>query len=373
MTMLLKPKLRHPCRKILSLGLCYLLITMDLSCAFSVGKYWSHRRAGTTTPQQQRRIGDAVSIVVGGSSYGRSCAALLATNNNEDDKERELDERLDFLAHRLKLEVFDLDEVIYGFDSQDPTYGLEVIHTEISIPTDGSAGLGLVLKEMAGNADGRGLVLIREVSGNALQATSPIRTGDIIIGVRTQNGGFKARTTGLNYDGTVEAIGMAKEEAAALAAATGDAKTMVLCFELNRLVKRAKATVDVQDEKGDFVGTIDALAGENLRRLLLRKGIKLYDERTKRFDMPYSTGDCAGEGLCGTCLVAVKSGDMDALNPKDTSETLITNGRPASWRASCRTVVGSNNQECHLTIRVKPQSAYTDELNPGVKSISDAV
>lgn len=33
--------------------------------------------------------------------------------------------------------------------------------------------------------------------------------------------------------------------------------------------------------------------------------VKVYDPRTKRFDQPYATGNCAGEGTCGTCFVEV--------------------------------------------------------------------
>lgn len=299
------------------------------------------------------------------SASGWSSAAVWATALGSDVfGKRELDDRLLFIAQRLKLEVFDLDEGIYGFDSQDPAYGLEVIQTDVTLK-DG--GLGLVLTEMAGNADGRGLVLISEVAGNAAKASFPIQVGDVITGVRTTTGKFQARTTGLNYDGTVEAIGLAKEQALSKDA-EGDG---ILSLQLNRLVRRAKILVEVQDEKGD-VTMIEARAGENLRRLLLRKSIQLYDRRTKRFDMPYATGDCAGEGLCGTCLVAVQSTTSpDMLNPKDNLETLITKGRPLSWRASCRTIVGANNQDGTMSIQVKPQSRYTDEINPGVKSLSE--
>ena len=297
----------------------------------------------------------------------RSLTWVQSNSKNDMDTERELEERLDFIAHRLRLQVFDLDEGIYGFHSQDPDYGLEVVQTDI--PLQEGEGLGLVLTELAGSADGRGLVLISDVSGNAARASSPIHVGDVITGVRTATGSFKARTTGLNYDGTVEAIGEAKETL--FEETTTKGKGGVLSFQMNRLVKRANITVHVQDEKGDTV-TIPARAGENLRRLLLRKEIQLYDRRTKRFDMPFATGDCAGEGLCGTCLVAVQSSTWDDfLNPKDDLEQLITKGRPLSWRASCRTTVGANNQDGTLRIQLKPQSQYSDEINPGVKGIAD--
>jgi ferredoxin len=113
---------------------------------------------------------------------------------------------------------------------------------------------------------------------------------------------------------------------------------------------------------------IDALAGENLRRLLLRKGIKIYNPKTKRFDMPFATGDCAGEGLCGTCLVAIQEG-RDLLSPPQADEKRIIAGRPLSWRASCRTVVGPNNQPGTIRLQTQPQSNFEDELDPGVREL----
>ena len=58
------------------------------------------------------------------------------------------------------------------------------------------------------------------------------------------------------------------------------------------VVSRAnEAALDValmlEDAVSDNLKTIQALTGENLRRLLLRKGMQLYDYKTKRFDMPY--------------------------------------------------------------------------------------
>lgn len=118
------------------------------------------------------------------------------------------------------------------------------------------------------------------------------------------------------------------------------------------------------------VKIVQALAGENLRRLLQRKSIQLYNRKTKRFDMPYATGDCAGEGLCGTCLVKVEQG-MDLLSPKDSLERLITKGRPLSWRASCRTVVGPDNQPGTLRLQTQPQTGDDDEIDPGVRALDN--
>lgn len=274
-------------------------------------------------------------------------------------EEAALNEKLTNIARNLKLEIFDLDDGIYGYDSQDSRYGLEVIQTQVSIAN--GAGLGLVLTEIASNTDGRGLVLISEVSGNALQADpAEIQVGDVITSIRTTDRSVRERTTGLNYDGTVEAIGTVKEAA----------KDGILALELNRLVERAPIRVEIEDEAGE-IQVVEALAGENLRRLLLRKGVKLYDDRTKRFDMPFATGDCAGEGLCGTCLVDVRKGKDNLNDPNDDpGEKLVIRGRPLSWRASCRTIIGADNKPGTVRMKLKPQSGFDDELDPGVRSVS---
>jgi ferredoxin len=284
-----------------------------------------------------------------------------ATNDKEEEVTTDTqDEKLYEIAKRLKLEIFDLDEGIFGFESQDNAYALEVIHTSITLDAKTGA-LGLVLTEMAGNVDGRGLVLVSDVTGPAQKAhPAAIQVGDVITGIRTTDGSVRERTTGLNYDRTVEAIGTVKEAALA--------KDGEMYLEIDRLVARSPLTVEVVQADGSVLA-IDALAGENLRRLLLRKSVKIYNQNTKRFDMPYATGDCAGEGLCGTCLVAVQQG-ADLLSPKQGVEELITRGRPLSWRASCRTIIGPNNEGGKIRIRVQPQTNMEDELNPGVKPLN---
>lgn len=296
-----------------------------------------------------------------------SSSLLTASNENvmdttnideNDDEETRKFKYLMKIAQTLKLEIFDLEEGIYGYDCKDQQYGLEVIQTSIDLNA-GSDGLGLVLDEMASSSDGRGLVLISDVTGNAAKADPPIQIGDAITGIKA-GPKFRERVTGSNYDVTVDVIGIAKD------IALGPDGDGIISLELNRVVKRAKIVVEVDD--GNQVTRIDALAGENLRRLLMRKGIQLYDKETKRFDMPFASGDCAGEGLCGTCLVAVTEGG-ELLGDISDVEKMIMKGRPLSWRASCRTVVGANNQAGTIKLSTHPQSRFADELNPGVRSI----
>mmetsp|Transcript_16082 Transcript_16082/g.19348 ORF Transcript_16082/g.19348 Transcript_16082/m.19348 type:complete len:154 (-) Transcript_16082:113-574(-) len=140
-----------------------------------------------------------------------------------------------------------------------------------------------------------------------------------------------------------------------------------ISLELNRLVKRAKVKV-VVEEPGDPDGAteIDALAGDNLRLLLMHNHLKIYDDRTRRLDQPLATGNCGGDGVCGTCLVAIREGE-ESLNHKAPQEEEITTGRPKHWRAACKSIVGADNKEATIRVRVHPQSGFEDELlHPGV-------
>lgn len=100
------------------------------------------------------------------------------------------------------------------------------------------------------------------------------------------------------------------------------------------------------DFAGEYVGNFTSLAGygSNLRLALNAFNIRIYDERTyrwatfrccrnetmaqvlsilvrverhsilSRFDSPYQTGNCGGDGTCGTCVVAVLEGkEMQGL------------------------------------------------------------
>jgi len=257
---------------------------------------------------------------------------------------------LQSVSSGLKLEVFDLDEGAYGLAATRRECGIEVVNAKVAT----SPALGLELTEMARGGDGRGLVLVSGVSGNAQAAG--LRVGDALTFAR--GGAVERRLTALDYDLTVSAL---RECVSA---------SDVVTVEANRLVERAPVRVEYElPAPATGSGVVEALAGENLRKLLLRSGLTLYDPKTKRFDQPYATGDCAGEGICGTCLVKVVDG-ASSLSPRDPTEELITRGRPRSWRAACRCVVGADNTPATLKIALKPQSAFDDELNPGVKPLS---
>ena len=253
---------------------------------------------------------------------------------------------LNFVGKSLHLEVYDVDDAGgTRLVSRANDYALEVVKARL--PTKDALGLELV--EMASAKDGRGLVLVSGVSGAAAEAD--VRPGDALTFVRS--GSVEKRLTELDYDNTMAALKETINE--------GDD---TILMEFNRLVKRAPVTIEyeVYDDKGALAeGRLDALAGENLRRLLMRNHVQLYDPKTKRIDQPFATGDCAGEGICGTCIVDVLE-NADSLNPKDETELLITQSRPDSWRAACRCIVGADNKPHSATkIRLHPQSHFTEK------------
>jgi hypothetical protein len=208
-------------------------------------------------------------------------------------KATEIENQLDEIAHKVRLNVYDVDTSVYGIESKDPLYGIENIHTNIRM--DSSGWLGLELTEVAhSELDHRGLVLVSKVTGHALHDT-PIHVGDIIIGVFC--GDFKESTTGLDYDDTVDVINRAKKYS------LDHHEHGSITLELNRVVKKAQVKVIVDGDDGKET-QIDALAGDNLRLLLMHNHLQLYDERTHRMDQPNICGNCGGTFQC-KCSILV--------------------------------------------------------------------
>jgi ferredoxin len=195
--------------------------------------------------------------------------------------------------------------------------------------------------------------MVSAVKGHALVET-PIQVGDVIIGVFVGDT-LQESTTGLDYDDTVDVLSRAKQVA--------QEKDGVITLEVNRLVKRAPVKVMVQQNDGSEV-ELQALAGDNLRMLLLNNQVQLYDKHMHRLDQPSLTEDCGGEGICGTCMVSVLEG-MEHLNKIGPQERSILKHRPDTWRAACKTVVGADNQSNSvLRIRLHPQSVKHENLRP---------
>jgi hypothetical protein len=68
----------------------------------------------------------------------------VATKVIAGDVDAMAEQRLDDIARRLKLQVYDTDTGVYGFESKDPLYGIQTIHTFIEMDVHGHLGLTLV-------------------------------------------------------------------------------------------------------------------------------------------------------------------------------------------------------------------------------------
>lgn len=281
--------------------------------------------------------------------------SLLALHSTSMDQD--VTEWLDTVAHKLRLQVYDLDSGDYGFESKDPDYGIEVLRTFLHISEEDDK-LGLELTEVAhGRGDHRGLVLVSAILNQDVAQTKPIHIGDTIVGVFVGDH-FKESTTDLDYDETVDVLNRAKKYAHSVGGTT-------ISLELNRLVKRATIRILVEDETANEPVEFDAKAGDNLRSLLMHHHAALYGKgktALHRLDQPTLTSDCGGEGICGTCLVKINQG-MNHLNTIGPQEYSMLKGRPESWRASCKTVVGADNKE-ETTLRIR--------LHPWIPSESDS-
>eukprot|EP01041_Mallomonas_annulata_P004663 gene4663-9250_t len=248
---------------------------------------------------------------------------------------------ISFSAPRWKMICYDADDGIFGLDTMDPKLGVEIV--KVTIPREG--GLGLDLIEFKRSNDGRNMVLIESLTsgGNAANC-GLIKVGDTICSVGVEP--FMERTEGLGLDDTLDVIRNASPG------------SQQLTLVLKRLVKRKTLKVTFVNNNGDE-SSYTMLAGSNLRGEMFKKDIQVYDTRTKRFDQPYITGDCGGEGLCGTCLVECQFGS-EFLNKREGVEEMVTKKRPYNWRLSCKTIIGANNKSGDIKFRILPQRRWND-------------
>jgi ferredoxin len=223
-----------------------------------------------------------------------------------------------------------------------------------------NGGLGLELLEIAGGReDGLGIVVVSGIVEGGSADNSGVQLGDSIaqVAVQTvvQNNDMEGlmefqqessvETECLGYDATVDAI-------SSLPAAMEDNEVIVLT--LKRLRRKPKVTVKLQyppsQEESDT--TIELFSGENLRRAMLTRGVKLNDALSRRFDSG-GTGDCGGEATCSTCVVNVVQGG-ELLNPQAIQEEQMLKKNP-KWRLGCKAIVGHGMQQGEMTIRVNPR------------------
>jgi len=223
-----------------------------------------------------------------------------------------------------------------------------------------AGGLGLELLEIAGGReDGLGITIVSGIVEGGNSDGSGILPGDSIskLALRRRDSSrdgasleeseeeTSVSTECLGYDATVGAI-------MDMPILERDDETILITVK--RLRRKPKIMVKLQypPSQGEPDATIELFAGENLRRAMLTRGVKLNDALSRRFDSG-GIGDCGSEGTCATCVVAVSQG-MDLLNPIKTQEKQILEKNP-TWRMACKAIVGHGMKEGDMTLRVNPR------------------
>jgi ferredoxin len=189
-----------------------------------------------------------------------------------------------------------------------------------------------------GNADGSGIL-----SGDSISQLEVVRSES--SGNSETEETIAVSTECLGYDATIDAI---------LSLPEVSSKDEAVLLTIKRIRRKPRVTVKLQypPALNEPDTTIELFAGENLRRAMLTRGIKLNDKLSERFDSG-GLGDCGADGTCATCVVGVTKGE-ELLDPKKIQEEQILQKNPR-WRMACKTVVGYGMTEGEMTIQVNPR------------------
>ena len=219
-----------------------------------------------------------------------------------------------------------------------------------------AGGMGIELLELAGGrSDGLGITMVSGLIEGSNADGSGILPGDSISQFEVVKSESRGNTQTeeaasvsvecLGYDATIEAI-------MSLPEVSSDDETVLLTIK--RIRRKPRVTVKLQypPSQNEPDSTIELFAGENLRRAMLTRGIKLNDKLSERFDSG-GLGDCGADGTCATCVVGVTKGE-ELLDPKKIQEEQILKKNPR-WRMACKTVVGHGMTEGEMTIQVNPR------------------
>lgn len=254
--------------------------------------------------------------------------------------------------HAHNTQVTDLDEGVYGLESKDVAYAIEI--AKVNVPLSG--GLGLGLEELKRGRDGRGCVLVSALApgGNA-EKSGKIKVGDMVCYLGKEPKGM-VRTEGLDFEQTMGA--MQEYVGTKASSITLVLKRLVFRESIDVTFSYAPAPEEVAAGAEPWTKSVSMLTGSNLRKEMLRQSFPVYDKKTLRFDQPYVSGDCGGEGICGTCLCQVLEGKELLNKPDGVEDMVLKKWGAANWRLSCRTVVGAVNTPGNVRIKLTPQKPF---------------
>mmetsp|Transcript_9035 Transcript_9035/g.22052 ORF Transcript_9035/g.22052 Transcript_9035/m.22052 type:complete len:413 (+) Transcript_9035:251-1489(+) len=249
-----------------------------------------------------------------------------------------------------------------------------IVRVSVPIPLDEPAGLGIELLELEGGRDdGLGITIVTGLvpDGNSAKAVASSRElgeddgetimyGDTIVSAELvmQLRGTSAttdirsiKTECLGYDATVDAlVGMMSF------LDNDNIQDASVVLSLKRLRRRPNLTVKLHypPEQDLPSETLQLQSGDNLRMVLLQRGIKLNDPLAQRYDGKSSnSGNCGGGSLCRTCAVNVLRGGELLSKPKE-NEKKMTDDNPR-WRLACKSWVGYGMNEGEIVIQVNPR------------------
>eukprot|EP00522_Entomoneis_paludosa_P015396 CAMPEP_0172442448 /NCGR_PEP_ID=MMETSP1065-20121228/2861_1 /TAXON_ID=265537 /ORGANISM="Amphiprora paludosa, Strain CCMP125" /LENGTH=284 /DNA_ID=CAMNT_0013192291 /DNA_START=239 /DNA_END=1093 /DNA_ORIENTATION=+ len=239
---------------------------------------------------------------------------------------------------------------------------VDTLKVVVPCPPPGE-GLGIELLELAGGrGDGLGITMVSGLVEGKPAENSGLIYGDSIVALslreRSSSEGdmeelFTTPVECLDYDGTIDGIlsmvGKANE-----VQESEPNSDLFYVLTIKRLRRKPKISMLLQypPSQGEPDVQLELFAGENLRRAMLARGVKLNDPFARRFDSG-GAGDCGAEATCATCAVNVVQG-LELFNDKGQQEEKILEKYPR-WRFACRAIVGYGMQEGDMVVRVSPR------------------
>ncbi|KAL7538933.1 hypothetical protein ACHAXR_009525 [Thalassiosira sp. AJA248-18] len=233
---------------------------------------------------------------------------------------------------------------------------VDTVQMEVSIPLDCPPGLGIELLEVEGGRDdGLGIVIVNGLVPGNSGGGGAIMYGDTIVEaeliLRRRNGQLtdvkSIRTECLGYDATVDALG------GMLSSLLSEEEIMLT---LKRLRRRPNIQVTLhyppsQDLPSE---TLQLQAGDNLRMVMLQRGVKLNDPLAVRYDgKAANSGNCGGGAMCRTCAVSVLRGGELLSRPKQNEKKMLE--ETPRWRLACKSWMGYGMMEGEVVIQVNPR------------------
>ena len=186
-----------------------------------------------------------------------------------------------------------------------------------------SGGLGIELLELAGGReDGLGITMVSGIvegsnaDGSGIMAGDSISQLEVVRSAATSATSVEEETTAvrtecLGYDATIDAI-------LSLPEVVSEDETVRITIKRIRRKPVVKVKLQYPPAQNEPDATIELFAGENLRRGMLVRGVKLNDKLSERFDSG-GLGDCGADGTCAT----VSRGSLTYDSTDRTSECLF--------------------------------------------------